>query len=141
MFSKYREQIAYLIFGVVTTIVSWGSHILLVNLGLSLLVSSILAWIAAVTVAFFTNRWWVFRSEAKGFKRVSTEAIAFFSSRAALGVFEILSIPFLANQLGIDGIVFATVGLDARAIVTVLVVIGNYFISKFLIFNKKGEEE
>jgi len=138
--NKYQEQIAYIFFGIVTTVVSWGAHILFVNLGLSLFISSILAWVAAVTVAFFTNRWWVFKSTARGFKNVLREAVAFVGSRAALGVFEIVSIPFLANQLGIDRIVFGTAGLDARAIVSVVVVVGNYFISKFLIFNKTGEK-
>ena len=136
LFNKYREQIAYIFFGVVTTAVAWFSHILFINLGLSVLISSILAWIAAVTVAFFTNRRWVFESNAKGLN-VLTEAVAFFGSRALLGGFEILSIPLLANQLRIDGIVFNTAGLDARAIVSVVVILGNYFISKFWIFNKK----
>jgi len=138
---KYREQIAYLFFGVVTTVVSWGAHILFVTLGMSLIASSIFAWTAAVGVAFFTNRWWVFKSTAKGFKNVLNEAIAFIGSRALLGVFEIVSIPFLADYVGIDGIVFSTEGLDARAIVSVVVVVGNYFISKVWIFKDRSKEE
>ena len=136
LFKKYREQIAYLFFGVVTTIVSFGSHILFVNLGISLFVTGILAWILAVSVAFVTNRLWVFESQADTPKEVLKEAVSFFASRGLLGGFEVIAIPLISDYV-ISGVIFSTPGIDARVIVSVLVVAGNYFISKFWIF--KGE--
>jgi len=138
IFHKYREQIAYLFFGVVTTAVSWGMHGLLIRLGVPLFVTNILAWIGAVTVAFFTNRWWVFHSEAKGFRNVLNKAIALFGSRAALGLLEIVGIPVLVG-IGLDGLVFSTEGFDARLIISVIVVIGNYFIGKFWVFKNDSK--
>ena len=132
-FNKYREQMAYLFFGVVTTIVNWGIFTLLIYLDTSLMISNTVSWIAAVIVAFFTNRWWVFKSSAKGIKSVLNEGIAFVSSRILTGILELGLVPILV-QMGLDGLIFSTTGLDAKILVGVAVVIGNYFISKVWIF-------
>ena len=58
---KNKEVIMYLIFGVLTTVVNWIVYSLTVN-SLSMTVSNILAWFAAVIFAFFTNKLFVFES-------------------------------------------------------------------------------
>lgn len=139
LFHKYREQIAYLFFGGITTIVSMGSYALFVHFGIIPVASRTLSWMAAVAVAFFTNRWWVFESKATGFKSILKEAITFVSSRILTGIFEIASLPILMH-LGFDGIIFATPGMDAVVLVSIIVVIGNYFIGKFWVFKSKKEK-
>ena len=51
-----RETVSYLFFGVLTTLVNWIVYYGLTLLGVDYLVSQIIAWIAAVVFAFFTNR-------------------------------------------------------------------------------------
>jgi len=136
LIKKYREQIAYIFFGIVTTAVDWVAHFVLVNLGVSLFITGIFAWIIAVSVAFVTNRQWVFESQAKSTVAIFKEAIAFFASRGVLGILQIISIPLISHFL-IDGVVFQTEGFDARMLVSVVIVVGNYFISKYWIFKEE----
>ena len=69
-FEKYREIILYLIFGVLTTAVSFITYFLLFHVGVSLIgaayewyvriAAQILQWVAGVLFAFFTNKKYVF---------------------------------------------------------------------------------
>lgn len=63
--NKYKEIITYIIFGVLTTLVSWGSYALFVNLmSMSVFLGNLLSWICAVAFAYVTNKLWVFDSKA-----------------------------------------------------------------------------
>ena len=138
--NKYREQFTYLFFGVVTTFVNWGIFTLLIYLELPLVISNTVSWIAAVIVAFFTNKWWVFKSRNKGFKNVISEWFAFLGSRILTGILELGLVPILA-QIGLDQVMFSTTGLDSKILVSIAVVIGNYFISKIWIFKASPSAE
>ena len=139
--NKYHEQIAYLFFGVVTTLVSWGVFAFLMALNVPLVISNTISWVAAIVVAFFTNKWWVFKSTVKGLGAVLKEGFVFLESRILTGILEIGLVPLLV-YLGFDGLVFRTAGFDARILVSVIVVVGNYFLGKFWVFkNRRSEEE
>ena len=62
---KYRELITYIIFGVLTTIVSLVSFKIFDSLlGEKLyLLTNIMSWIFAVSFAYITNKLWVFESK------------------------------------------------------------------------------
>jgi len=138
--TKYREQIAYLFFGVLTTLINWIVFTSFIHLGVMLIISNIVSWLAAVIFAFFTNKWWVFKSTTKGFKSTLNEGLAFLASRLLTGVFELILVPVFV-QFGVDGMIFNTEGLDAKILVSIAVVIGNYFISKFWIFKVTSNEQ
>ena len=63
---RYREQIAYLFFGGVTTLVNMAALELFARLGCPTWLANAIAWVAAVLTAYFTNRRWVFASRARG---------------------------------------------------------------------------
>ena len=55
-----REGIAYLIFGVLTTLVDYViSNALFYIAGMPSIPAQTIAWVAAVLFAFVTNKWWV----------------------------------------------------------------------------------
>ena len=57
LFNKYREIIAYVFFGGVTTLVNWGTYFVMHTLaGIDNTLTNVVAWILAVLVAYFTNR-------------------------------------------------------------------------------------
>ena len=64
LFVKYKELILYLVFGGLTTLVSWGSYALLELSGLSVTVANALSWVCAVAFAFVTNKLFVFESKS-----------------------------------------------------------------------------
>ena len=71
LYKKYKEIINYLIFGVLTTLVSlvvyYASVLTFLNPenSIQLQIANILSWIAGVTFAYFTNRKYVFESKEK----------------------------------------------------------------------------
>ena len=137
LFAKYKEVIMYLVFGALTTIVSWGTYALFVRgIGINISVGNALSWICAVTFAFFTNKFFVFRSKEIKPSVFFKELVSFFSARIVTGAIEIVGVPLLV-KLGLNQTIFGTEGMLSKIIVSVLVVILNYVFSKLIVFRKK----
>ncbi|MBQ0010384.1 MAG: GtrA family protein [Ruminococcus sp.] len=138
---KYRHFILYVFFGGLTTLTDWGVSFLLYALwgeaieqqNFLIHGADAIAWAAAVLVAFFTNRVWVFESKRHGFLPILGEFAAFAGSRVVT----------LLLQEGFVAVLFDWLGFNKYAvkiIAAVVVVIVNYFIGKYLVFRKKTEE-
>lgn len=128
---KYYDVITYLIFGVLTTVVNYLVYLPVYNLlGLSAALSNAIAWVAAVTFAYLTNKPFVFKSHDWSAKTVIPELTKFVSCRVASGVMETLIIFLAVDVMGWDGNIW-------KLATSVLVVILNYFGSKLLVFTKK----
>lgn len=135
---RYKSVILYVIFGGLTTVIDWSVTFVLYYFWRDAIEANnilihgadVLAWVAAVLFAFFTNRIWVFDSKRKGFLPVMGELIAFAGGRVVT----------LLLQEAIIAIFFTWLGLNKYAVkivAAVLVVILNYFISKLFVFRKK----
>ncbi|MGI5986202.1 MAG: GtrA family protein [Clostridiales bacterium] len=134
LFNKHRELIMYCIFGVTTTIVNWLIYSVCVAiLSIDLYSSGIIAWIAAVVVAFITNKLWVFESRSWELKLVLAEAFTFFGGRIATGALEVVAVPTLVGW-GLDMTLLGVEGLPAKMLVSISIVILNYLLSKFISF-------
>ena len=127
-----KEVIMYLIFGVLTTVVSllvyYGCIYTFLNPenAVQLQIANIISWIAGVAFAYITNRKFVFESnEANQLKEISK----FVTSRLAT-LFLDMIIMFIGVTClhGNDKIV--------KLISQVLVIIGNYIFSKLFVFKK-----
>ena len=135
LFSKYGEVIRYLIIGGLTTVVSLAVYYLCVYTfldaenGIELQVANVLSRIAAVTFAYFTNRTFVFRSKNKNMLK---EAAAFFVSRVGTLLME-MGLMFLGVT------VLQWNDKIMKLIVQFLVMVGNYIISKLLVFRTKRD--
>lgn len=155
LFIKYKEIITYVIFGVLTTVVSWGSYTVFVEvLSMKVFVGNLLSWICAIVFAYVTNKLWVFDSKSWKPSVIGKEIVTFVASRGITGVIEILCVPLLAKT-GFDNIFYGilekmnisigilfTDGIYSKIFLSVVVVILNYFFSKFIIFkNKKKDTE
>jgi putative flippase GtrA len=135
---RYREQLLYLIFGGLTTVVDWGVSFLLYFLWAGALETNVflvhaantIAWAAAVIFAYVTNRIWVFASDRHGFGAILFEFLTFAGSRISTLLLQELTVFLLFDLLAWD--VYAV-----KIIAAVLVVIANYFISKFLVFRRE----
>ncbi len=138
IYKKYKEIILYLIFGVLTTIVSLGSkYILLFVLldakdPLQLQISIILSWMIAVIFAYVTNRIFVFNS--KNEKKIK-EFISFIIARISTLLLEMLIMWFFVTFLKLDSKMYVII---FTLISQVAVVIANYILSKLFIFKKNN---
>lgn len=136
-----KEVILYLFFGVLTTIVNWASFYLLthfLHMNESEVLKNIANFIAifiSVLVAYFSNRNLVFHSSAQNFKERVIEFGKFMLGRAFTFVLELL--------LGFIGFkIFTNINETIiKMPITVVVVILNFFISKFFAFKKKSDKE
>lgn len=137
LFIKYQEIISYLIFGVLTTVISLATYYLLVytildpNKGFELQIANIISWIAAVTFAYFTNRKYVFKSNKE--KRLK-EAFNFYLSRLSTLLIDMFLMWLLVTELSFNDKVI-------KMIVQIIVIVLNYVFSKFLVFGKQSLNE
>lgn len=139
LFIKYREIIVYLLVGGITTVISWFCmfFVNIVIFGNPLyptnfqnLVLSIVAWVSGVVAAYPMNRKWVFESKNAN---IWQECSRFVAGRIVTLILEIVFRQIL-GALGVD--VFIT-----TLVCSVLVIVGNYILSKLLVFRKKDIEE
>ena len=129
-YKKHKEVLLYILFGGCTTVISIGSFVLFdAVLGINELVANILSWILAVGFAYITNRIWVFCSQAQG-KAIFREIITFYSGRLLTLAMEEGLLLIFVTWLGLGSVLIKTAA-------QVAVLIGNYLISKFIIFRKK----
>lgn len=145
---KYKELLLYLIFGVLTTLVNlfvfWvftkilGEEMYLVN--------NAIAWVAGVVFAFVTNKLFVFESKSISPKTVVRELAGFVGARLfSFGVEEggmWLFVDFFGfGEKNVTAFGFAVTGqIIAKLLLAVIVVIINYFFSKFIIFRKRKSQ-
>lgn len=132
---KLKEIILYLIFGVLTTIISIGCfYICNSAFSLNEHISNIISWIVAVTFAYLTNRKWVFSSGATGTSNIIKELLSFFASRlTTLGIEEVIILIFV-TLMHFNGTLVKTC---AQVVVIVL----NYVFSKLLVFKESLSQE
>ena len=137
MLTKYREQISYLFFGGLTTLISWGLYTLLYyvlfNQSLNVL-SNIITEIVAITFAYVTNKLFVFRSKTQEKKDFLKEILSFFALRA---------VSFFVN-LGAMWLLVDVLFFEAwicKIVVNVVVIVLNYLFSKLFIFNKANPNQ
>ena len=137
LYTKYKEVINYLIFGVLTTIVSLATKYLLLftildaENGIQLQIAVVVSWIVACTFAYITNRIWVFESKSK---EVIKEAIKFYVSRLATLGLEMLIMFIFVTALGLNTRMWVIVW---TIFAQVVIVIGNYVLSKLIVFKNK----
>lgn len=146
---KYKEIILYVVFGVITTVANIVAFFVAdYILGQELyLVSNAIAWVTGVVVAYVTNKLWVFNSKSWKLKVLLKEIPEFVGARLfSFGVEEagmwlfVDVIGFDEKSLCVFGVVITGVVI-AKFLLSVLVVIINYFFSKFIIFKKKKTEK
>lgn len=145
---QYQEVISYLFWGVMTTIVSWGTYsiftILLqdvtqvfsafgLQVSVMVLIANVLSWMCAVLFAFVTNKIWVFRSREWKRQVWIPELGKFVSARVVTGILEMVSVPLLVG-IGLNQTILGIEGMVAKVIVSGVVVLLNYVFSKLFIF-------
>lgn len=126
-YRNHLEVINYLFIGGCTTIISILSYALFAKVCyLDLVVSNVLSWIVSVLFAYFTNRIIVFNSKNKNY---INEFISFTGSRVITLILDTLLMILFVKSLNMNDMI-------AKVIVQIVVIIGNYLISKLFVFKK-----
>lgn len=132
LYIKYKEIINYLIFGVLATVVKFGTYILFSRLfNLDEVLSSGLSWFCAVLFAYITNKIFVFDSKTVTFVQTLKEVFMFFIARILSGILcDVGTFALMVKIFHINDII-------ATIVTQAMVVIMNYILSKTVVFSKK----
>ena len=134
---NYKELIAYFVVGVLTTLVSLGTYYIVTStfldplVPIELQIANVLSWILAVIFAYFTNRKYVFKSEEENKIK---EGSKFILSRLVTLLLDMLTMFLLVSILSMNDKI-------AKIISQILVIIGNYLISKLIVFKKNNSSK
>jgi putative flippase GtrA len=124
---QLREVTAYLIVGVLTTVVYFGTYAVFKYFGVNYMVNSCFSWIAAVLFAFFANKYVVFRSMRAS--DLIQEMIRFFSARIVTLLMD-LAITWSCIELLKIG------EWKTKVLSQIVVMVLNYLFSKLFVFRK-----
>lgn len=128
-----KQIILYLFFGVCTTAINTIMYWLLYDLlSLNNIISTVLAWLAAVIFAFTTNKVFVFKSKRTNTQERINEVASFFGCRLLTGILDVVIMAFAVDMLQWDGLLW-------KLISNIIVTIINYIASKFWIFKKPND--
>lgn len=130
LLKKYKGVIAYIFFGVCTTLINMIIyHFCYYNFRVSNIFSNIIAWIFAVSFAFITNKLFVFDSKSFDREILISEACKFFGCRIATGILDVAIMYITVDIIGGNALFWKFVS-------NIFIIIVNYIASKMIIFRK-----
>ena len=132
---RIREVIAYLIIGFLTTVLNLFTYYVCTKYFLNpekiinVEIANVIAWVVGVIFAYVTNRVIVFRSKNEN---VVSEGVKFFLGRIFTLLLELVLMALMVSVLRINDKI-------AKIICQVVIIVGNYLISKIFVFKKKND--
>lgn len=141
---RFRELFIYAVAGVLTTAINYGVYAggtrgvaaltgVAPDHALLILIMKIIAWCASVAFAFCANKKYVFRSSDWSVSTLRHELPGFLSARVLSLLFDAAFVELTVHFMGMND-------LAATLIANIIVIIFNYFASKFWIFRKKDSD-
>lgn len=133
IYSKHKEIINYLIFGILSTIVNLLTYYILIftlfnsNNPIELQITNIISWIISVTFSYITNKIYVFQSNNEN---ITKEIIKFYSSRLTTLFLDILLMFIFVTIFNLNDKII-------KLIVAIIIIILNYILSKLIVFKQK----
>lgn len=131
IYKKNKEIINYLIFGVLTTVVSFVVYFIFAKVfKIDEVISNVISWFFSVLFAFVTNKLYVFESKETGKKTLLKEIISFYLARLFTGV---------VCDLGVFALMVKTFKINdvlSKLVTQVIVIILNYVLSKLFVFKQ-----
>ena len=137
LLKRYREFVMYAVCGAGTVAVDMSVYVLLVDV-LSIRSANAIGWTCAVVFAFFSNKYWVFRRRREGRRAFWVELTEFFLVRLVSLVLEVQGVEFLVLH-GLGQSLLGVTGGVAKVVITLVVIVINYVLSKFLVFREKKD--
>lgn len=132
----YNETMRYLFIGGCTTLVNLITFAVFCDvLDMNVTLGNVLSIILAILFAYVSNKIFVFSSKTEGLKDMFSELCRFVGGRLSTMAIEVGGVYLIYNMMGYPK-------MAAKLITQILVIIGNYFISKFFVFrNRDGEQK
>lgn len=136
LLKKYREQVAYLFFGGLTTLISWGlfSGLFYFVFGETRnLLCNVISEAVAITFAYVTNKIFVFQSKTNTFSAFILELLSFYGMRILSTFVNLGAMYLLVDLLSFEAWI-------CKITVNFVIIILNYLFSKLFIFKKTEDK-
>lgn len=134
-------MIAYVVCGVLTTLVDWMVFAFFnEQLRVDYRLATAISWFCAVVFAYVVNKLVVFKNYEFAVSCLWREWWSFFAARAVSGVMVMALMVFFVDFLGWKNIYLWGMKLGvylAKVIVSVINLVANYVFSKWWVFRKK----
>lgn len=135
IFKEQEKIIAYGISGVITTIISFVSFKLFLDyLNMQYILAFSFSWVLAVTFAFFSTRKRVYESKAESKKEKSEEYIRFIIGRIITYIINLVLLMISVEIFKLDE-------FYSNVVITVIVIILNYFVGDIMINKLRRERK
>ncbi|MCL2108893.1 MAG: GtrA family protein [Oscillospiraceae bacterium] len=123
----------YVIFGFLTTVVSFAAYFAARWLfdTASSLPAAAFSWFCAVSFAYVANKLWVFRKKQDGAVGLFRECLKFFAVRGVTLLADLLIMFLMVDLTGFANNLYE---LFVRVVVSLVVLILNYILSKKIVF-------
>lgn len=153
LYSKFENLIIYVFYGVLTTLVNYIAHFGLrfaftdltgvdtaslsailkatENSGVSSSAATTFSWVVALIFAFFVNKFFVFEADDRSKSAYLKEFLSFAGGRLFSYLCELLIMFVCVDVCHLNELII-------KLACGVVVMILNYFFSKFLVFRKKN---
>lgn len=148
LMTTYKEAILYVVCGGFTTLVNWGSYAVFVWANIDPNISNVLSWIVSILFAFAVNKWIVFESKSHEANTVVRELSMFVSARILTLVVATVLFFLLHNIAGLEyGVsiftdsILDTEGMYTKIITSVVEIVLNWILSKYIVFKKPSAGE
>lgn len=125
---NYKQAIAYLFFGGLTTIINIVVYYLLYyKISVNNFTSNVVAWIIAVLFAYITNKVYVFQKHSLNIRAIIKETMSFAVCRLSTGILDVSIMYFAIDLMQWNALFW-------KVIANILVIISNFVLSKYWIF-------
>ena len=134
-----NEAVRYLIIGVSTTLVNFVVFWALCNLSpmgdseVGINAANAISIFVSILFAYFANKIIVFHSKTSSFKAFFNEMAKFILARLGTMLIEIVGVWLAVSVIGQNEML-------GKIETQIIVIVGNYFISKFFVFKNKEKE-
>lgn len=122
-----NEVVLYIFFGVLTTLINIGLFYLLTKVGFLYIIANIIALLTAKTIAYLSSKFFVFKKRCDNRKELLFEIIIFIIFRSLTMFIDFFGLILLVELFSVDKMI-------GKVILTVVVIIINYFASKKVVF-------
>ncbi len=128
----HQEILRYIVVGGCTTAVNLIVFTVLCKImHVEVNISNIISVICAILFAYVTNKIFVFQSHCHSTAELMKEMVSFIGARLLTMIIEVGGVFVLYEIIGQEEVI-------AKLETQVIVLIGNYIISKFFVFQRKG---
>lgn len=134
-FSKIinRETILYGFFGVLTSILNVVLFTALISVEIDYRIANFITLVITKLAAYICNKNWVFRSKTANFYDLAKEFGRFIIARGLTMILDYVGLIALVEFLNMDKVL-------GKVIITVLVIVINYFTGKSYVFKNEKIE-